>query len=422
MFQQPSPAQPEPLKRAFHVMPKPIGPLCNLDCTYCYYLPKANLLPEMAGGPIPDDLLENFIRRYIAAQEVDSVVFTWHGGEPTLLGLDFFHKVVRLQQKHAAGKRIENDLQTNGLLLDGAWCDFLRQNRFLVGLSIDGPKHLHDQFRKSKTGQCTFDQVVAAVDLLRRYNVFFNTLTIVHAGNARHGEEVYRFLTEELDSRWVQWLPCVERKDYRTIAPGCWDPTTMPTVGSAEARPGNVGLVVTDWSVDPDDWGEFLCQAFDWWIKNDLGKVTVNWFESLVGQWMGLPAQLCYLAEVCGNGLAIEKDGSLYSCERLKIGPLPSATFSNTFERFRPDQLSVAIEAQEHPLHALRVDVTGFRVDRHAGPAHAAVGHVGVEHVESVMPERAAVGQAHGEHLLLFHDAFAVEIDGKHPSVNDGRC
>jgi uncharacterized protein len=298
-------------------MPKPIGPLCNLDCAYCYYLPKASLLPETAGGPIPDDLLEDFIRRYIAAQEVDYVIFTWHGGEPTLLGLDFFHKVVRLQQKHAVGKRIENDLQTNGLLLDGAWCDFLRQNRFLVGLSIDGPKHLHDRFRKSRAGESSFDQVARAVDLLRRYNVFFNTLTAVHSGNARHGAEVYRFLTEELDSRWIQWLPCVERKDYRTTAPGQWDPATMPILGSPEARPGHPASVVTDWSVDPDEWGEFLCQTFDRWISNDLGKVTVNWFESLVGQWMGLPAQLCFLAEVCGRALAIEKDGSLYSCDRF---------------------------------------------------------------------------------------------------------
>lgn len=298
-------------------MAKPLGSRCNLDCTYCYYLHKKDLLADTTAEPISDELLEEFIRRYIASQEVSQIVFSWHGGEPTLLGLDFFQKVVRLQQKHAAGRQIENDLETNGLLLDGAWCDFFRENRFLVGLSIDGPKHLHDAFRLRPGGEPSFDQVDKAARLLRRYGVHFNTFTVVHAGNARHAEEVYRYLTEDLDSRWIQWLPCVEPKDFRTTAPGTWDPAKMPVIDTAAARPGNPTSIVTDWSVDPDDWGEFLCRTFDMWLKKDLGKVIVTWFESLVGQWMDQPAQLCVLGEECGRGLAIEKDGSLYSCDRF---------------------------------------------------------------------------------------------------------
>jgi uncharacterized protein len=310
-------AQPSRLVRAFHVMAKPAGSLCNLDCDYCYYLHKQELLPDAAAGRISSDLLEEFIRQYICSQDVDAVFFSWHGGEPTLLGLDFYQEVVRLQQKYAGTKRIENDLETNGLLLDGAWCSFLKEHRFLVGLSVDGPRHLHDHFRISKGGEPSFDQVCRAARLLHEYDVPFNTLTVVNSINVRHAAEVYRFLTEELGSQRLQWLPCVEPKDFCTTAPGRWDIARMPILGTAAAKPGHPDSVVTDWSVDPDDWGEFLCQTFDLWLKNDFGKVLVNWFESLVGQWMGQPPQICTLAELCGRGLVLEKDGSLYSCDRF---------------------------------------------------------------------------------------------------------
>jgi uncharacterized protein len=310
-------AQRQRLTRSFQVLVKPIGSQCNLDCAYCYYLHKKDLLHDTTASPISDELLEALIRQYIAAQESDFVGFAWHGGEPTLLDLEFYRKVVRWQQKYAGSKRIENQLQTNGLLLDEAWCEFLLENRFLVGLSIDGPKQLHDRFRVGKGSGSSFDQVYRAACLLRRYGISFNTLTVVNAVNARHPVEVYRFLTEDLGSRWLQWLPCVERNDFRTIAPGRWDTAGMPFLGSEAARPGHPASVVTDWSVDPDDWGEFLCQTFDLWLDHDLGKVFVNWFESLVGQWMRQPAQLCVLAEVCGRSLAVEKDGSIYSCDHF---------------------------------------------------------------------------------------------------------
>lgn len=313
-----TPTQRKPLQRSFHVIVKPIGSLCNLDCTYCYYLHKKDLLQETVGSTIADDLLERFIRTYIAAQDTESVVFTWHGGEPTLLGLDFYRKVLRWQQQYAGGKRIENALQTNGLLLDEAWCDFLREHRFLVGLSIDGPKDLHDRFRLSRGGEPTFDRVYRAARLLQAHDVPFNTLTVVHAENARYPEQVYRFLTDDLGARCLQWIPCVEPKDYRTAAPGRWDAAAMPTVGTPEAKPGNPASFVTGWSVDPDEWGEFLCRTFDAWLKTGTRDVLINWFQSLIGQWMRQPAQMCSLAEVCGRSLIVmDKDGSLYPCEHF---------------------------------------------------------------------------------------------------------
>jgi len=298
---QASNARSRRLQRSFQVLAKPMGSLCNIDCTYCYYLHKKDLLPDHAASRVSDELLEELIRQHIEGQDADAVVFTWHGGEPMLAGLGFYRKVVQIQQRYAGRKRIENDLQTNGLLLDEAWCEFLKEHRFLVGLSIDGPKHLHDHFRKSKGGEPTFDRVLSAARLLQRYDVRFNTMAVVNSINARYPDEVYRFLAEELGSRRIQWLPCVEPKDFCSVSPAQWNADDMPMIGTPAARPGHPTSVVTEWSVDPDDWGEFLCRTFDLWLENGLGTVLVNWFESLVGQWMGHPAQVCTLAEVCGR-------------------------------------------------------------------------------------------------------------------------
>lgn len=309
--------QPRPLIRSFQIMAKPIGSLCNLDCVYCYYLHKKELLDDTTAGQMSDDTLEEYIRRYIAAQDRETVDFLWHGGEPTLLGLDFYRKIIGLQQKYAGAKLINNSLQTHGLLLDDDWCKFFKENSFLIGLSIDGPKHLHDQFRVTKGGVPTFDGVYRAARLMQKHGVRFNTLTVINSTNAKHAKGVYEFLTRDLGSSRLQWLPCVEPKSFRTTAPGFWSEAETPLLGTSAARPGNPDSVVTDWSVDPDDWGEFLCQTFDLWYNNDLGKVFVNWFESWVGQWMGQPAQWCVLSEVCGRSLAVEKDGSVYSCDHF---------------------------------------------------------------------------------------------------------
>jgi uncharacterized protein len=296
--------------RSFHVVAKPIGSTCNLHCAYCYYRYKET------AGRISDELLEKFIRQYIAGQEEDPVVFNWHGGEPALLGLDFFHQVVALEQQYAQGHRIENDFQTNGVLLDESWCEFFKEQGFYVGLSIDGPKPLHDHFRMVNGGAGSFDQVYRAATLLRQYEIPFNPLVVVHRLNAQHPQKVYRFLTEELGCRRLQWLPCVGHTDFHKSAPGHWHPDRMPAIGTHGAKPGN-GLV-NDWSVDADDWGEFLCQTFSLWLATGLGKVLVNWFETLVGIYMGLPAQMCTLAPVCGRSLVtLEHDGGLYSCDHF---------------------------------------------------------------------------------------------------------
>lgn len=329
MSQQPPAAQPRRYPRSFQVVVKPLGSTCNLNCTYCYYLHKENgqfpdcgdsssLSQQPTQGRISDELLEKFIADYIATQEDDPVVFNWHGGEPALLGIDFFRKVVELEQKYAGGKRIDNDVQTNGTLLDESWCEFFKANRFYIGLSIDGPKHLHDHFRMTANGESSFDRVYRAARLLQQYDIPFTPLTVINSVTAKHPVEVYRFLTEDLGSPRLQWLPCVAHKDFHTAAPGHWDAARMPILGSEAAKPGHPTSVVTDWSVDPDDWGEFLCQTFDLWLKHGYGKVVVNWFESLIGQWMGRRAHICSLAPVCGRSLVtMDKDGSLYSCDHF---------------------------------------------------------------------------------------------------------
>lgn len=303
-------------QRRFHVMAKPTGSACNLDCSYCFYLHKEHLLQQEKRRYMSDETLENFIRQYIDGQDGEQVVFSWQGGEPTLMGLEFFHKVVKFQQQYKKpGQRIENDLQTNGILINDAWAEFLKANHFLVGLSIDGPRELHDRYRITRSGKPTFDKVMAGVEALKRHGVPFNALVTVNRTNARFPLEVYRFVTRELGATYVQFNPCVEPVDFTQTAPHFWRDDTIPTVGSRRARPGDLDAIVTDWSVNPDDWGRFLIATFEEWVNNDLGRVQVNLFETAVAQMMGMPAQICTTAEFCGKGLAVEKNGDVFSCD-----------------------------------------------------------------------------------------------------------
>jgi uncharacterized protein len=300
----------------FHAMVKPTGAICNLDCAYCYYLHKQELLSSDSKFRISDEILETHIRQYIEGQRGDEVVFSWQGGEPTLMGVSFFEKVVALERKYQRpNQRVENDLQTNGTLLNDDWCAFLRENNFLVGLSIDGPQELHDRFRVDKGGQPTFKKVFVAAQLLQKHGVPFNTLTVVNRINAKKPLDVYRFLSRELRPRQLQFIPCVEPEVFQKIAPQKWELAALPIQGSPAAHPGNPDSVVTDWSVDPDDWGYFLCKVWDDWYRRDSGKVHVNLFETAVAQWMGMDSQLCIHHEFCGKGVALEHDGNLYSCD-----------------------------------------------------------------------------------------------------------
>ncbi len=297
-------------------MIKPAGARCNLDCHYCFYLHKADLLDQPKNSYMPDEVLEQHIRQYIEGQTGDQVVFSWQGGEPTLMGLDFFRKVVELQDRHRrAGQRIENDLQTNGVLLDAEWAAFLKTHHFLVGLSIDGPRSLHDLHRRTRGGQPTFVRVVGSAWLLKKHGVPFNALCVVNRENARRPLEVYRFLARELGTRRVQFTPCVEAAEFRSTAPQHWDPARIPAADSPQARPGTPGAIVSDWSVDPEDWGAFLCAVWDEWLRRDYGKIHVNLFETAVAQSAGMPAQTCTQGEFCGKGLAVEHNGDVFSCD-----------------------------------------------------------------------------------------------------------
>lgn len=334
----------KPLRR-MHVMVKPTGALCNLDCTYCYYLSKQQLLGRPQKWRIADDVLETFIRQYFQSQNHKEVVFSWQGGEPTLLGIDFFKKVVELEKKYCPPHvRRENDLQTNGTNLDDSWCQFLHDENFLVGLSIDGPKNLHDAYRKDKGGQGSFDRVFRSAKLLKKHKVNFATLSCVNRLTAKNPLDVYRFLRDDIGSTRIQFIPIVEPVGFRQVAPHRWDLRIMPLLGAPEACPGNPGSVVEEWSVDPNDWGDFLCRVFDEWYRKDLGHIYVQYFESAVETWMGHISPLCTLGPMCGKGLALERDGSVYACDHYvypeyRVGnitekPLEEMAYSENQERF----------------------------------------------------------------------------------------
>lgn len=301
----------------FHAMVKPSGAACNMDCPYCFYLHKQELLGQGRQSRMADEVLEEHVRQYIEGQNGEEVVFSWQGGEPTLMGLPFFHKVVALQQRYRKPhQRIENDLQTNGLLLDDAWADFLAQHHFLVGLSIDGPRDLHDKYRYTKGGQPTFDRVIAAASRLASRGVPFNVLSVVNRDIARHPLDVYRFL-RGLGAGMIQLTPCIEPRDFALQAPARRDPAQAPRINTSAARPGTPDSIVTDWSVDPDDWGTFLCKVWDEWFRHDIGRVFINLFESTVAQACNMPAHMCTHAEFCGKGLAVEHNGDVYSCDHF---------------------------------------------------------------------------------------------------------
>ncbi len=298
-------------------MIKPTGSLCNLDCPYCFYLHKGELLGHQSNPRLADDLLEQHIRQYIEAQTGDEVVFSWQGGEPTIMGLAFFEKVIALQNRHRKpGQRIENDLQTNGLLIDDDWGAFLKQHQFFVGLSLDGPQDLHDKYRPTKGGTPTYDKVIRAAHILARHEVPFALLCVVNRDSARRPLEVWRSLTSIAGTYRIQLTPCVEPRTFKQRAPNLSD-TSAPVVGAERSRPEHPASIVTEWSVDARDYGDFLCTVWDEWLAHDFGRVHVNLFETAVAQSLGLPAQMCVSAPVCGKALALEHNGNVYSCDHF---------------------------------------------------------------------------------------------------------
>jgi uncharacterized protein len=319
------------IARRFYIMVKPSGAQCNLACSYCYYLHKQELLRQTPAPRMSDTVLQAHIRQYIEAQSSDEVVFSWQGGEPTLMRLDFFRRVIELQQQYRQpGQRIENDFQTNGILLDDAWCSFLKEHGFLVGLSVDGPAALHDALRRGKGGAPTLDRVMRSVRLLHRHEIAFSALCVVNRVNARRPLDVYGFLRDQVRPRMIQFIPALEPVRFRSVAPGYWHPEAMPVVGTLQAGPGQPDSAVTGWSVDPNDWGHFLVRVWDEWFERDYGQVFVDQFENVISQLFGYGPQSCVTAPVCGNALALEHDGGLYSCDHFvypeyKLGSIGSA-------------------------------------------------------------------------------------------------
>jgi len=293
-----------PRPAAFHVITKPTGPLCNLGCQYCFYLEKENLYPDIRKWSMSDEILESFIRQYIESQDIPSLSFAWQGGEPTLLGTGFFRKVADLQEKYADGKKIENCFQTNGVLLDDEWGEFLAEHGFLVGLSIDGPREFHDRFRVDKGGAPTFDRVMKGREALVRNGVEFNTLTCVQKHNADHPLEIYSFL-KEIGQGFMQFIPIVERK---LSHPGEGELTLIASEHEAEAN-------VTGWSVGPLQYGKFLTAIFDEWVRGDVSEFFVQIFDVSLESWYRGAASLCVFQETCGLALALEHNGDLYSCD-----------------------------------------------------------------------------------------------------------
>jgi len=280
---------------SFNVMAKPRGAICNLECDYCYFLEKERLYPG-SNFRMSDAVLEEYVRQFIEAQRIPEATFTWQGGEPTLMGLPFYQRAVELQQKYRRpGMQIRNAFQTNGVLLDDAWCEFLARNHFLVGLSVDGPKPLHDAFRHDKGGKPSFDRVMRGRSFLEKHCVEYNILCTVHAGNAGHGREVYRFFRDQLKVNFIQLIPIVERVYENGIATNR----------------------VTERSISPEAFGAFVNDIFDEWVLHDVGRVYVQMFDVALAAWYGEPAGLCVFEETCGLGMALEHNGDLYACDHF---------------------------------------------------------------------------------------------------------
>jgi uncharacterized protein len=290
----------------FQVMAKPIGPICNLDCKYCFYLEKESLYPLVEKWAMAPDVLESYIRQYIEAHDTPQITFAWQGGEPTLLGVDYFRHVVELEKKYANGKQISNAFQTNGVLLNDEWAELFLENRFLVGISIDGPRELHDAYRVDKGGQPTFDRVLRGIEVLKRRQVEFNTLTTVHRANADAPLEVYRFLKAH-GSGFMQFIPIAERVAQQVTKDG------LRLIAPDFSGAAQVSL----WSVEPRQFGRFLCAIFDEWVRKDVGRQFVQLFDVSLELWSGMEASLCVFRKTCGAALAIEHSGDLYSCDHF---------------------------------------------------------------------------------------------------------
>ena len=293
-----------PFAKPLYVMLKPAGAHCNLACKYCYYLEKNNLYDKSHRHIMSDEMLEQFTREYIEAQTMPQVLFTWHGGEPLMRSIDFYKKALTLQKKYARGRRIDNIIQTNGTMLTDEWCEFFAQNNWLVGISIDGPQEYHDHYRLTTTGNPSWQKVMHGIELLKKHHVEWNAMAVVNAYNANHPLEFYHFFKDN-GCQYLQFTPIVERltkhQDGRTLA----------------SLADNHEIPLADFSVTPEQWGNFLCAIFDEWVRNDVGKMFVEIFDCTLANWMGVLPGICAYSKNCGHAGVMEHNGDVYSCDHF---------------------------------------------------------------------------------------------------------
>ena len=290
-----------PFARPLYVMTKPVGAVCNLACAYCYYLEKANLYKDTSKHVMSDELLEKFIREYIGSQTMHEVLFTWHGGETLMRPLSFYRKVVELQRQYAGGHAIDNCIQTNGTLLTDEWCEFFKENNWLVGISIDGPQEFHDEYRKNRSGRPSFAKVMQGIRLLNKHGVEWNAMAVVNDYNADYPLEFYHFF-KEIGCRYIQFAPIVERLSKHED-------------GRYLATPLRPGEQLADFSVSPEQWGNFLCTLFDEWVRNDVGQIFIQLFDSTLANWVGEQPGVCSMAKTCGHAGVMEFNGDVYACD-----------------------------------------------------------------------------------------------------------
>ncbi|HET6869271.1 MAG TPA: anaerobic sulfatase maturase [Solirubrobacteraceae bacterium] len=298
---------------AFHLLAKPTGAVCNLDCSYCFFLSKEMLYPG-SRFRMADELLETYLRQLIEAHaRAPEVTVAWQGGEPTLMGVDFFRRSVELTNRYLSpGQRAVFTIQTNGTLIDEEWAEFLRAHKFLVGVSIDGPRDIHDAYRVDRGGKGSFERVMRGLGFLRERGVEYNTLTTLHAANADRGREVYRFLRDECGSRYHQYIPIIER-----VTETAQDGSVPWTSWRDRPLYAQEGGHVTGRSITAEQYGRFLIDVFEDWVRRDVGEVYVQMFDVSLANWVGEPPSLCIHSETCGLALALEHTGDLYSCDHF---------------------------------------------------------------------------------------------------------
>ena len=298
----------------FHLLAKPSGSTCNIDCTYCFFLSKEALYPNDKSR-MSASTLEAYIRQLLESHRVPDVTVAWQGGEPTLMKLEFFQHAVELVEKYRRPEQtVKHTFQTNGLLLDDDWCRFFKQHDFLVGLSVDGPRELHDTYRLDRRGKGTFDLVMKGWQALRKHEVDFNILCTVNAANQHHGRAVYRFFRDELGAKWIQFIPIVERATEQTISIANKGWSEVP--GQKRLLYTQTGSLVTERTVGPEQYGSFLIDVFEEWVRRDVGQVYVQLFDVTLEAFFGRH-MLCIHAPTCGYGPALEHNGDLYSCDHF---------------------------------------------------------------------------------------------------------